>query len=68
MREIITKNGKFVKTPWLTVDGAAAYCGLTRSGFMNRAKDLPHGGDSDTRLYHVEVLDAWIRGELDIPF
>lgn len=68
MKEIITKNGKPVKTLWLTVDEAAAYCGLSRIGFMNRARDLPHGGDSDTRLYRAEVLDAWIRGELDIPF
>lgn len=68
MREIITKNGKAIKTLWLRVDEAAAYCGLSRTGFMNGAKDLPHGGDPDIRLYHVEVLDAWIKGELDVPF
>ena len=68
MKEIIRKNGRNIESCWLNVNEAAAYCGLTKSGFMNRARDLPHGGDSGTKLYHVEVLDAWIRGELDISF
>ena len=68
MKEVMLKN-RVIKTPWLRIDEAAAYCGLSRVAFDARAKDsLPHGGDSRTRLYHVKTLDAWLANELDIPF
>jgi hypothetical protein len=68
MKEIKLKNGRIVKTPWLRIEEAASYCGLSRTAFIDHAKDLPHGGDSRTRIYHIKVLDAWIANKLDTPF
>jgi hypothetical protein len=60
---------KIVQTPWLRIDEAAAYCGLSRSAFDDRSIRLPHAGDDRMRLYHVETLDRWLRGEIaDAPF
>ena len=69
MKEISLKDGRIIKTPWLRIDEAAAYCGLSRTAFTKHAQALPHGGDPRTRLYDEKILDAWIRNELpDIPF
>ena len=68
MKEITLKNGKVIKTPWLRIEEAAAYCGLSRSAFNDHSSDLPHSGGKRTRLYHVKVLDSWLEGALDIPF
>jgi len=65
--KIIEKWGVIEKTPWLSIDEAAAYCGISRAIFTARAGHLPHGGDSHTKLYHVDILDAWLRHELDAP-
>ena len=72
MREVIFKSDKnaekVVKSPWLRIAEAAAYCGISRSMFTEHSEDLPHGGDYRTRLYHVDVLDDWIAGQLEVPF
>lgn len=68
MKEVTLKNGKVVKTPWLRIEEAAAYCGLSRSAFNDHSRDLPHSGNERTRLYNVKILDAWLNGTLDIPF
>lgn len=68
MRETVIKPGKVVKSPWLRIEEAAAYCGISRTMFSSHAQRLPHGGDRRTRLYHVRELDRWVRGELDVPF
>jgi hypothetical protein len=68
MKEIVLKNGKTIRTPWLRVEEAAAYCGVVRSTFEERCKDLPHGGSRKIRLYHVKILDAWLKGDLDVSF
>jgi len=68
MKEVAFKN-RVIKTPWLRIEEAAAYCGLSRVAFDARVKNLlPHGGDSRTRIYHVKILDAWLGNELDTPF
>lgn len=68
MKEIKLSKEKSLKTPWLRVSEAAAYCGISRSTFLRYADQLPHGGSSRTRIYHVKILDAWIANDLDIPF
>lgn len=69
MKQVDLKNGKKVKTPWLRIDEAAAYCGISRSTFTKYAAEkLSHGGDRRIKLYDTKILDAWIRNELDIPF
>jgi len=68
MKEVALKNGKVVRTPWLRIEEAAAYCGLSRSAFVAHARALPHAGNERTRLYNVKTLDAWLAGNLDIPF
>ena len=69
MREVFFKD-RIVKSPWLRINEAAAYCGISRTMFDARslAVDLPHGGDNHTRIYHVKVLDRWIEGTLEVPF
>lgn len=68
MKEVTLKKGKIIKTPWLRIEEAAAYCGLSRSAFNDHSRDLPHSGNERTRLYNVKILDAWLSGTLDIPF
>ena len=68
MKEVSLKNGRVIKTPWLRPEEAAAYCGIHRTTFDAHAKGVPHGGDSRTRLYNVRILDAWLLGELQVPF
>ena len=68
MREVMIKPGRVVKSPWLRIEEAAAYCGISRTMFDKHSKALPFGGDTRTRLYHVKELDRWVRGELDVPF
>ena len=69
MKEVELKNGKKVTTSWFRIDEAAAYCGISRSTFVKYAgENLPHGGGSRTKLYDINILNAWIRNELDIPF
>lgn len=64
MKRIELKNGKIIETPWLRVEEAAAYCGVARSTFVERAGDtLTFSGDVNLRLYHCDVLDAFLNGE-----
>lgn len=69
MKEISFKNNRSIRTPWLRIDEAAAYCSLSRSAFLAHANNLPHGGSNRTRIYHVDILDDWIanRFEEDTP-
>lgn len=69
MREIVSDDGaKVVKSPWLRIQDAAVYCGISRSTFEAHCGGLPHGGDARTRVYHVDVLDRWIKGKMDVEF
>lgn len=69
MRIIETaKKGRVVQSPWYREDDAAAYCGISRSEFHERAKDLPHAGKHRLRIYHQNILDAWLNDTLGIPF
>ena len=70
MKEVALKNGKTIKTPWLRIEEAAAYCGLSRSAFTEHsiARNIPHSGNERTRLYNTKVLDAWLNGNYGPPF
>ena len=60
---------KTIVTPWRRVEEAAAYCGISRTAFTQRAHRLPYGGDRIFKLYHINILDAFIEGRLpDAPF
>lgn len=68
MKQVTVKD-RIVETPWLRIEEAAAYCGLSRSAFDERSQHVPHAGDDRTRLYHVSILDKWVQGELpNAPF
>lgn len=68
MKQVSVKD-RIVETPWLRIEEAAAYCGLSRSAFDERSQRVPHAGDDRTRLYHVSILDKWVQGDLpDAPF
>jgi hypothetical protein len=50
-----------VSTPWLNTAEAAAYCGMSETAFLKRAKDvLPYAGTEKSRRYLPGVLDVWI--------
>ena len=70
MKEVTLSNGRTIKTPWLRIEEAAAYCGLSRSAFTEHSmsKDIPHSGNERTRLYNIKVLDAWLNGTYGPPF
>lgn len=68
MKEVTLSNGRTIKTPWLRIEEAAAYCGLSRSAFTDHSRKLPHGGNDRTRLYNVKTLDAWLNGDYGSPF
>lgn len=69
MKRVELKRGRTIETPWLRIEEAAAYCGMHRATFQERAASLPHSGDRDLKLYHCEMLDRFIAGELpDSPF
>jgi hypothetical protein len=69
MRIIATeKKNKTIQSPWYRPEDAAAYCGLSRSEFDERAKLLPHAGKYRLRIYHQNILDQWLMGDLDVPF
>ncbi len=59
-----------IETPWLQLEEAAAYCGISRSEFYERAGlDLPYQGPRGRRTYHVNVLDAFVKDEYpNCPF
>ncbi len=62
-------TGKVVSTPWLRSDEAAVYCGISETGFLKRAQNLPHSGNEEMILYHTSVLDAFIEGKIpEAPF
>ena len=65
MKEITFKNNRSIRTPWLRIGEAAAYCGLSRFAFSAHGSHLPHGGNNRTRIYHVDVLDDWIANRFD---
>jgi len=62
------KKGRTISSPWYREDDAAAYCGISRSEFHERGKSVPHAGKYRLRLYHQNILDQWLNGELCIPF
>ena len=69
MKRVEIKKGKIIEAPWLRIEEAAAYVGLSRGDFDRRSKNLPHSGSERTRIYNVRVLDAWLNGLYpDIPF
>jgi len=69
MKKVEIKNGKTIETPWLRIEEAAAYVGLSRSEFDRRSKKLPHSGSARCRIYNSRILDAWLNGMFpDIPF
>lgn len=69
MKEVELKDGRTIKTPWLRIEEAALYCGISRSTFEDKAFAVPHGGSDRTRLYHVKILDQWMSGGIpDVPF
>ena len=68
MKQVKVKD-RIVETPWMRIEEAAAYCGLSRSAFDERSQQVPHAGDDRMRLYHVAILDKWLQGDLpNAPF
>jgi hypothetical protein len=71
MKRIEVRKNKVVESPWLRIEEAAAYCGMSRSTFCARAtaSRLPFSGEQDFKLYHIKILDAWINNDLpESPF
>lgn len=69
MKEVDLEDGKkVIKTPWLRLEEAATYCGISKTKFLEISNDIPHAGDARIRIYHIRVLDAWMNNELDVSF
>ena len=63
MREEISDDGRRIRSPWLRPADAAIYCGISLRAFQKACGDIPHGGTTRTRRYHVDALDRWLKGE-----
>ncbi|MBC8420875.1 MAG: hypothetical protein H8E10_20030 [Desulfobacterales bacterium] len=71
MREIFFQKiglANILKSPWLRTEEAAKYCGMSLEVFEEHSEGLPHGGDSELKLFHVSSLDVWMEDNLEIPF
>ena len=71
MREVKFKDGTTVVSPFLRVKHAAAFCGLSRTAFLDRAArvGLPSVGGKGLLLYKADILQAWVEGRLpEVPF
>jgi hypothetical protein len=69
--KLVTKEKKgnysvTVQSPWLTIEEACAYLGISKTTFQERGGlELPYGGDSRMRRFHChEVLDPWFANVL----
>ncbi len=61
MKTIHLDKGREISTPWLSIDEAAAYCGMSRETFRVKAAEVPFGGTSRGRKYYIPDLDEWMK-------
>ncbi len=56
-------------SPWLTVDDAASYTGLSKDALykLTAAKAIPHAKPGKRLLFKREELDAWLDGHREGP-
>lgn len=70
MKEINMGKGIQVQTPWLSINEAAIYSGMSREKFIREAekqKTPSGGGKGNDRCYHVQALDEMLRQGGDYP-
>jgi hypothetical protein len=69
MKQIEVKPGTVVVSPWYKTEEAAAYCGMARSTFEEKANKggLPRGGDINNKRYQAEDLDRFIANGFRYP-
>lgn len=51
-----------IRSPWLTIDEAATYLGITRNGFIRFAgtgSGMPYKMIGNRKRYHCDVLDDY---------
>lgn len=56
-------------SPWYKIEEAAAYCGMARSTFEEKATSggLPRGGDGCNKRYRADDLDRFIANGFCYP-
>ncbi len=64
MKKLLLKGGKEIVTPWLNVEEAAVYCGISRRKFSLAVAggEISAGRD---KHFHVEELDKFLKGDGD---
>lgn len=61
MKVIRLNRHKQILTPWLSLDEAAAYCGVSRETFRRYNQILPCPGTGGKRpRYYAPVLSQWM--------
>lgn len=60
MKKINLGKGREIETPWLTIEEAAAYCGMGRSTFFDHADEVPSSGHGKSRKFKASDLDVWM--------
>lgn len=49
------------RSPWLTVEQAATYCGYHKNTFYSKYKnEIPHHQRNTRILFHIDDLEAWM--------
>lgn len=63
------KAGVTISTPWKTTIEAAAYCGIARSTFVQKAAigGLPQRGDNHCKRWFLDEIDKWIANGFVYP-
>ncbi|MBN2570291.1 MAG: hypothetical protein JXB42_12755 [Deltaproteobacteria bacterium] len=63
MRKVQLRNNTTIESPWMRIEEAAAYCGLSRAAFDDHADriGLPYNGLKSARTYHVKTLDYFMQ-------
>jgi hypothetical protein len=64
MKTMQMGKGVEIRTPWLGINEAAAYCSMSREKFLRVSEkfDVSHGGGvGNDRCYHVQALDRLLR-------
>lgn len=69
MKQSEIRPGIIISSPWYKSEEAAAYCGMARSTFEEKAAKggLPKGGDVNNKRYQEEDLDKFIANGFRYP-
>lgn len=61
MKKVLLDKGREIVTPWLNVEEAAKYVGMSVPTFFAKKEEVPCSGSGRNRKYNTEALDVWMK-------